>query len=100
MLGYKDANCLLGKNMHEVIHHSRADGSVYPVEECCIFQAFRLNSVMHVDDEVVWRSDRTYIPVEYWSHPVKHEGKIGGLHGDLCGYHGKKSDPGGAAPGA
>jgi len=76
MLGYKDASCLLGKNMHQVIHHSRADGSPYPVEECCIFQAFRGGSVMHVDDEVVWRSDGTYIPVEYWSHPVKREGEI------------------------
>jgi PAS domain S-box-containing protein len=78
MLGYRAASDLLGKNMHDVIHHSRADGSAYPVEECCIFQAFRTNSLMHVDDEVVWRSDGTYIPVEYWSHPVRHEGKIVG----------------------
>ncbi len=77
-LGYQDAGSLLGKNMHEVIHHSHADGSAYPVEECCIFQAFRDGSVMHVDDEVVWRSDGTCIPVEYWSHPVKREGKVVG----------------------
>ena len=78
MLGYQDTRDLLGKNMHETIHHSRADGSPYPVEECCIFQAFRENSLMHVDDEVVWRADGTCLPVEYWSHPVKHEGKIVG----------------------
>ena len=78
MLGYQDARDLLGKNMHEVIHHSRADGSPYPVEECCIFQAFRTSSLMHVDDEVVWRSDGTCLPVEYWSHPVKHEGETVG----------------------
>lgn len=77
-LGYPDASYLLGKNMHEVIHHSRADGSAYPVEECCIFQAFRTSSVMHADDEVVWRDDGTCLPVEYWSHPVKHEGKTVG----------------------
>jgi len=78
MLGYQDASQLLGKNMHEVIHHSRGDGSPYPVEECCIFQAFRTGSVMHVDNEVVWRSDRTCIPVEYWSHPLKRDGQIAG----------------------
>src|ERR1019366_1399048 len=78
MLGYQDARDLLGKNMHEVIHHSRADESAYPVEECCIFQAFRTSSLMHVDDEVVWRADGTCLPVEYWSHPVKHEGKTVG----------------------
>jgi len=78
MLGYKHADSLLGKNMHEVIHHSRADGSAYPVEECCIFQAFRTGTTTHVDDEVVWHSDGTCIPVEYWSHPVKHEGETVG----------------------
>ncbi len=78
MLRYEHADSLLGKNMHEVIHHSRADGSAYPVEECCIFQAFRTGTMTHVDDEVVWRSDGTCIPVEYWSHPVKHEGKTVG----------------------
>jgi two-component system, NtrC family, sensor kinase len=78
MLDYPDASCLLGKNMHAVIHHSYADGSIYPAEECCIFQAFRTSSVMHVDDEVVWRSNGVCLPVEYWSRPVKHEGKVMG----------------------
>lgn len=78
MLGYQDASSMLGKNMHEVIHHSRADGSHYPMEECCIFQAFRKGSVMHVDDEVVWRADGACLPVEYWSHPVKHGEKTVG----------------------
>jgi len=77
-LGYKDTSALLGKNMHEVIHYSRADGSAYPVEECCILQAIRTGSLIHVDNEVVWRSDSTSLPVEYWSHPMKHEGKVVG----------------------
>ena len=77
-LGYKDASDLLGKDIHGVIHHSRADGSTYPVEECRVFKAFRTGSATHVDDEVVWRSDGTCLPVEYWSHPVKHDGKIVG----------------------
>ena len=74
-LGYQDAIDLLGKNMHAVIHHSRADGSAYPLEECRIFKAFRTGTATHIDDEVVWRSDGTCLPVEYWSHPVKHGGK-------------------------
>ena len=100
MLGYQDARDLLGKNMHAVIHHSRADGSPYPVEECCIFQAFRTNSLMHVDDEVVWRADGTCLPVEYWSHPVKHEGETVGAMVTFVEYHDEKGDPGGTAPGA
>lgn len=77
-LGYQDASVLLGKNMHRTIHHSRADGSNYPEVECRVFAAFRTGSETHVDDEVVWRSDGTCLPVEYWSHPVKHERKIVG----------------------
>jgi PAS domain S-box-containing protein len=77
-LGYQDASNLLGKNMHQIIHHSRADGSAYPAKECRVFEAFRTGSETHVDDEVVWQSDGTCLPVEYWSHPVKHSGKTVG----------------------
>jgi PAS domain S-box-containing protein len=77
-LGYKNPSDLLGKNMHQIIHHSRADGSNYPAEECSVLKAFRKGSETHVDDEVVWRSDGTCLPVEYWSHPVKHEDKVVG----------------------
>ncbi len=77
-LGYNDSSDVLGKNMHQTIHHSRADGSAYPADECHIFKAFQSGSESHVDDEVVWRSDGTSLPVEYWSYPVKHEGKIVG----------------------
>jgi PAS domain S-box-containing protein len=77
-LGYKDTSDLLGRNMHEVMHHSRADGSTYPLEECCILKAFGTGSSAHVDDEVMWRSDGTCLPVEYWSHPVTREGTIVG----------------------
>ena len=78
MLGYPDASSLLGKNMHQVIHHSRADGSVYPPEECRILQALQMDSGTHIDDEVVWRSGGNCLPVEYWSHPLKHDGQTVG----------------------
>src|SRR6202790_5254340 len=70
LLGYRDAADLLGKNMHEVMHYMRADGTPYPVEECHIFQAFRQGKGSHVDDEVMWRSDGTNFPAEYWSYPI------------------------------
>lgn len=77
-LGYKDSSDMLGKNMHRTIHHTRADGSRYPVEECRIFKAFQNGSETHVDNEVVWRADGTSIPVEYWSYPVRCDGRIVG----------------------
>ena len=31
---------------------------------------------VHVDDEVMWRADGTFFPVEYWSHPMRRNGKL------------------------
>ena len=59
MLRYENAGQLLGRNMHELIHHTRPDGTPYPVEECRIVLAFRKNEGSHVDDEMIWRSDGT-----------------------------------------
>src|SRR5579859_902005 len=70
MLGYREAADLLGKNMHKLMHYMRADGTPYPVEECHIYQAFRQGKGTHIDNEVVWRSDGTNFPTEYWSYPI------------------------------
>ena len=78
ILGYEKAEHLLGKNMHDVLHHTRVDGSPYPVAECPIFQAFRKGEGTHIDDEVLWRADGTSFPAEYWSYPVRTEGAIVG----------------------
>ncbi len=78
ILGYQDASELLGRNMHEVMHHTRADGTPYPVEECHIFEAFRVGHGTHIEDEVVWRRDGTSFPAEYWSHPMHRGGTLVG----------------------
>ncbi|HEY6011853.1 MAG TPA: ATP-binding protein, partial [Nitrospirota bacterium] len=70
MLGYQSEQDLLGKNMHDMIHHSKADGSPYPVERCPIFAAFRTGKGNHVSDEVFWKADGASIHVEYWSYPI------------------------------
>ena len=78
MLGYADWRFLIGKNMHDLIHHARADGSLYPVEDCRIYQSFRRGEGTHADDEVLWRADGTSFPAEYWCHPVIDAGKAVG----------------------
>ncbi len=69
LLGYAHSDELLGKNMHDLIHHSRPDATPLPVEECRIFRAFKSGQGVHVDDEVLWKSDGTSFPAEYWSYP-------------------------------
>jgi two-component system sensor histidine kinase/response regulator len=78
MLGYADAQSVIGKNMHGLCHHTRADGSNYPVSECRIYQSFRKGEGVHVEDEVLWRADGSSFPAEYWSHPVIDNGKVVG----------------------
>ena len=78
MLGYADSQAVIGRNMHDLFHHMRADGSPYPASECPIHQSFRNGEGIHVDDEVLWRADGTSFPAEYWSHPVIDDGKVVG----------------------
>ena len=75
ILGYGDPAELLGKNMHALEHHTRRDGTPYPIEECPIYLGFQKGEGVHRDDEIFWRKDGTSFPVEYWSHPVVREGK-------------------------
>jgi PAS domain S-box-containing protein len=70
-LGYERVDELLGKNMHYLIHHTRADGTSLPVEECRIFRALRVGDGAHVVDEVLWRRNGTSFPAEYWSYPQR-----------------------------
>jgi len=77
MLGYAPEE-LLGENMHEVCHHSHNDGSPYPADACPIYQAFREERGVRVDDEVFWRRDGSSFPVEYSSYPVIEDGVIRG----------------------
>jgi formate hydrogenlyase transcriptional activator len=75
ILGYDDPAELIGKNMHALEHHTRKDGTPYPLEECPIYVGFQKGESVHRDDEVFWRRDGTSFPAEYWSHPVVREGR-------------------------
>jgi diguanylate cyclase (GGDEF)-like protein/PAS domain S-box-containing protein len=70
ILGYGHANEIIGKHIHELIHHSHPDGSFYPATECLMYNAYRLIQEVHVSDEVFWHKDGIAIPVEYWSQPI------------------------------
>lgn len=68
---------LIGKSMHHLLHHSHADGSAYPREQCPIYAAFQDGIVHRVSEEVFWRRDGTSFPVEYISTPMRDEqGKL------------------------
>jgi PAS domain S-box-containing protein len=70
MVGW-EAQELIGKPQHAVLHHTTPDGSPYPREECPIYAAFKDGAVHHVANEVFWRKDGTSFPVEYVSTPIR-----------------------------
>jgi two-component system, sensor histidine kinase and response regulator len=76
LMGYDSAAELLGRELHPLIHHTRADGTPYPASECRAWEAFRTGKGTHVDDEVLWRKDGTSFPAEYWSRPIHRQGRM------------------------
>ncbi|MDP9476158.1 MAG: GAF domain-containing protein [Actinomycetota bacterium] len=69
MLGYEFAE-LVGENMHHLVHHTRPDGTPYPIEECPNYLALGDGREHRSDGDVYWRKDGTRLPVEYASTPV------------------------------
>ena len=74
ILGYELAEEVIGKPIHQLIHHTRPDGSPYDLADCTICRSYKTGEGYHVDDEVFWRSDGTSIPVEYWAQPILRDG--------------------------
>ena len=68
---------LMGRDAHELLHHSYADGSPYPVEESPIHASLR-GETIHESDEVFWRPDGTSFAVKYTSAPIREDGAIVG----------------------
>lgn len=72
MVGWK-LDELIGKSQHDIIHHTKPDGSPYDVMDCPIRAAIKDGETHSVDDEVFWRKDGSSFPVEYTSTPIKDE---------------------------
>lgn len=75
MLGYSAAE-LVGRSMHDTIHHTHADGRHYDNHDCPIYAAFRTGSVHKVDTEVFWCKDGKPLFVEYTSTPIRERNRL------------------------
>ena len=78
LLGYTPEE-MQGMDLHPAIHHTRADGTPYPREECPILRASRTGVGVRRDTEVFWGRDGAPFPVEYSSHAIVDVG--GGIQG-------------------
>jgi len=79
LLGY-DGPELLGRQLHDLIHHTDAQGRPIPAEECPTHRAAALRQPQVVDDDLFWRADGTALRVGYISTPVRAwDGSIGSI---------------------
>lgn len=69
---------LIGKPVHDLIHHTHPDGRHYPVTECPISAAVKEGKTCTVENEVFWRRDGTPFEVEYTITPLMENGHPAG----------------------
>ncbi len=75
LLGFDSVDRVLGRDMHDLIHSIRPDGSPYPVDQCPIYQTFRTGEGTLGEEDVFWGADGRPIPVEYRAHPIRRDGQ-------------------------
>jgi PAS domain S-box-containing protein len=64
---------LIGREQHALLHHTRADGTPHPAEECPVYATYHDDIPRFVDDDLFWRRDGSSFPVEYSSNPIRDE---------------------------
>ena len=83
MLGFNGRDDVIGRKLHDVIHHSHPDGRHYPSRDCPIYQAASEGRSAFVSDEMFFALDGTAIPVEYRAEPILRDGA---LQGAICTF--------------
>lgn len=69
ILNYATTEDLLGKKLHQLIHHTHPDGTSYSSRQCKIFKAAIQGVKIAADNEVFWTADGKAIPVSYSCYP-------------------------------
>jgi PAS domain S-box-containing protein len=70
LLGYSPDE-LRGRVMHEAVHHSRLDGTSFPVEECVFHRVMYTGGDVRAVDDFLWRKDGSRIDVLCSAAPIR-----------------------------
>ncbi|MCR6720128.1 MAG: PAS domain S-box protein [Chitinophagaceae bacterium] len=74
MLGYPPSACV-GRSLHELIHHTRPDGSPCNGEHCAFNEAIAARSGVSVEQDRFWRSDGHSLPVRFTCNAIVEDGE-------------------------
>jgi PAS domain S-box-containing protein len=84
LLGFDSVDEVVGRKLHDVIHHTHPDGTRYDVKDCPIYCAAATGaSPVVVSDEFFFRKDGSSFPVEYRAAPIFDHGD---LKGAICTF--------------
>jgi len=64
-----------GRDVHQLLHHSRADGTAIPREACPILRALQDGKRISARIDTVWASGKRPIPVQISVRPLKEDGE-------------------------
>jgi two-component system, sensor histidine kinase and response regulator len=76
ILGWHEAE-LIGRSVHEAIHHRYPDGSNFPAQSCPLLEVSKNGKPVEGKDHFINRK-LEFIPVDYRSRPILQEGEIAG----------------------
>ncbi len=77
--GYGSEADVLGRNAHQLFHHSHHDGRPYAEGECPVVRVLQTGAGVSRDDEHYWRADGTSFPVEFFARPMFARGRVVGV---------------------
>ena len=79
MLGDISTDRIVGRHIHDVVHHGDGKSPEHSESECPLASGvLRTGHGTHSDEEVFWRADANHFLSEYWSYPIHNDGKIVG----------------------
>jgi PAS domain S-box-containing protein len=67
---------VIGRAIHELIHHSRLDGSPYPESDCPMQAAITGGAQLQASEEILWRKDGSVLQATYLATPVRKGGHV------------------------
>ena len=78
MLGFTSRE-MLGKSMHELVHHHYADGTPFPAADSPIVSSVTDAVQQRVGGDVFWKKNGDRLDVDYTSIPLKDERVVAGV---------------------
>lgn len=69
---------VIGRDVHDLLHHTLADGSPHRREECVVLRALKTGVPISGRNEILWKADRESFPVQISVRPLKDGKRIRG----------------------